>query len=325
MKLAFYDTKPYDKEWFDKLSQKYGCEIKYYEYKLSADTAWLAKGYDAVCIFVNDDCGRETLGILEKVGVKLVALRCSGYNNVDLSALGGIKAVRVPAYSPNAVAEYAAALLLSVNRRIPRAYNRTREGNFSINGLMGVDLYKKTVGVIGTGKIGQVFISICRGFGMRVIAYDPYPADDPSIEYSDLETLFKSSDVISLHCPLTKETHHIINAGSVSLMKDGCILINTSRGALVDTHALIDGLKSHKLGGAGLDVYEEEGDYFFEDFSGEVIEDDELARLLSLPNVIVSSHQAFFTREAMRAIAETTFESLIAAEKGEALKNQLVP
>ena len=324
MKIAFYDTKPYDREWFEPLAIKSGFDVSYHEFRLSGDTAPLAKGCDAVCIFVNDSADKKVIEILSELGVKTIALRCAGYNNVDLAAAKGrIRVVRVPSYSPSAVAEYAAALLLSVNRKIPRAYNRTRDGNFSINGLIGMDLNGKTAGVIGTGKIGQLFIKICCGFGMNVIAYDPYPVLDSDIEYVALDELFLRSDIISLHCPLTKETRHIINQNAISIMKPGVIIVNTSRGALVDTTALIEGMKSYRIGGAGLDVYEEEEEYFFEDLSSEIIKNDELARLLQLPNVIVSSHQAFFTREAMRAIAETTVENLRAAGAGGILENEV--
>lgn len=325
MKIAFFDTKPYDLEWFEPLSREYGFEIKYFDYRLSADNAWLASGYDAVCVFVNDSVNAETIGILHSAGVKIIALRCAGYNNVDIDAASGkLKVVRVPAYSPNSVAEYAAALLLAVNRKTARAYNRTREGNFSINGLIGFDLHGKTAGIIGTGKIGKIFIDICRGFGMRVLAYDPYPDQSLGAEYVPLDTLLRDSDIVSLHCPLTRDTHHIIDRRAVEIMKPGALIINTSRGALVDSTALIDGLKSHKLGGAGLDVYEEEEAYFFEDLSNEIIEDDELSRLLSFPNVVLSSHQAFFTREAMRAIAVTTLDNLRAFENGGELENEVV-
>lgn len=324
MKIAFYDTKPYDLIWFDPLSEEYGYQIKYYDHKLNADTAVLAKGYDAVCVFVNDTVDAQVVELLCAQGIRLIALRCAGYNNVDLRAASGkLKVVRVPNYSPAAVAEHAAALLLSVNRRTHRAYARTRDNNFSINGLMGVDLRDKTAGVIGTGRIGQIFVKILQGFGMRVVAYDAYPDKKLDIEYVSLDELFTSSDVISLHCPLTSDTYHIINQNRVEQMKDGVILINTSRGALVDTDALLEGLKSKKVGGAGLDVYEEEEDFFFEDLSNEIIVDDELARLLSFPNVLVTSHQAFFTREAMQAIAMVTMENLYAFSEGKPLENEV--
>ena len=324
MKIAFYDTKPYDRIWFEPLSEEYGYTLKFYDHKLNADTAVLAGGYDAVCVFVNDTADARVVELLCSQGVGLIALRCAGYNNVDLKAAAGrIKVARVPNYSPAAVAEHAAALLLSVNRRTHRAYTRTRDNNFSINGLMGVDLRDKTAGIIGTGRIGQLFVKILQGFGMRVVAYDARPDDKLNVEYVSLEELYTSSDVISLHCPLTSDTYHIINRNRVEQMKEGVILINTSRGALVDTDALLEGLKTRKIGGAGLDVYEEEEDFFFEDLSNEIIVDDELARLLSFPNVLVTSHQAFFTREAMQAIAMVTMENLYAFSNGKPLKNEI--
>ena len=310
MKIAFFDTKPYDKIWFEPMMKQYGYEVKFFEHKLNSDTAVLTKGFDAVCIFVNDTANSEVLNILNKNGIKLIALRCAGYNNVDLKSLGKIKAVRVPAYSPSAVAEFAAALLLSINRKTHKAYIRTRDFNFNINGLLGFDLVGKTAGIIGTGKIGQMFIDICKGFKMKVIAYDPYPNNNLDIEYVSLDELFEKSKMISLHCPLTKDSYHIINADSISKMQDNVFIVNTSRGALIDTASLINGLKSKKIGGAGLDVYEEENDVFFEDKSNEIIDDDELMRLLSFPNVIISSHQGFFTREAMQQIAMVTMENI---------------
>ena len=311
MKIAFYDTKPYDKPWFDKINENYGYKIKYFEDKLNSDTAVLAKGYDAVCAFVNDTIDEQTINALHENGVKLIAMRCAGYNNVDFkAAFGKIYVVRVPGYSPYAVAEHAMALLLGVNRKIFRAYNRTRESNFAINGLQGFDLYGKTVGVIGTGKIGRVFIDICKGFGMRVLAYDPYPAAIDSVENVSLDELYAQSDVISLHCPLTADTRHIVNAKSIAKMKQGVYIINTSRGGLINTPDLVEGLKDRHVGGAGLDVYEEESAYFFEDLSSEVMSDDTLARLLTFPNVLVTSHQGFFTQEALKSIAETTLANV---------------
>lgn len=324
MKVTFFDTKPYDKLYFEPLLNENGIEVKFSEYKLSPDTAHIARGSNAVCIFVNDDAGAETIDTLEKIGVKLIALRCAGYNNVDFSAAEGrIRVVRVPAYSPSAVAEYAAGLMLAANRKIPRAYARVRTGNFNINGFLGFDLEGRTAGVIGTGKIGKKFISICKGFGMKVIAYDAYPDKSLDVEYLPLEELERRADVISLHCPLTDETRHMINADAIDRMKEGVIIINTSRGALIDTSALLDGLKSRRIGGAGLDVYEEEEHYFFEDLSNEVITDDELLQLLSIPNVILSSHQAFFTEDALRAIAETTVGNLLAFRHGDELRNEV--
>ncbi len=324
MKTAFFDSKPYDKIWFEPLLKAAGIEYKFFEYKLSAETARLADGYDAVCIFVNDRADAAAIDALYRGGVRLIALRCSGYNNIDFAAAKGkIRIVRVPAYSPSAVAEYTMGLLLAIGRKIPRAYSRTRAGNFSINGLIGFDFEGRTAGIIGTGRIGRNFIRICSGLGMKVVAYDPYPAADSGIDYRPLSELLRVSDVISLHCPLTEETHHIICDKSISQMKDGVLIVNTSRGALIDTGALLDGLKSGKIGGAGLDVYEEEEQYFFEDCSNEVIRDEELLQLLSIPNVVMSSHQAFFTEDALRAIAEVTVDNLRTFFQGKPLKNEL--
>lgn len=310
-KLAFFDTKPYDKVWFDKLKSEYGAEIKYFETKLNEDTAYLAKGCDCVVCFVNDCVNKEVIDVFVSLGIKLVALRCAGFNNVDLDyASGKITVVRVPAYSPYAVAEFAVGLLLTLVRKIHRAHFRTRDYNFSINGLTGFDLHGKTVGVVGTGKIGKVFIDIMRGFGVEILAYDPYPDNSLDVNYVEPSELFKKSDIISLHCPLTKETHHIIRKETIDLMKDGVVLINTSRGALIKAEDLLEGLKSRKIKGACLDVYEEESEFFFEDFSGEIIQDDVLARLLSLPNVVITSHQAFLTEEALMNIAKTTLENI---------------
>lgn len=323
-KIAFFDTRPYDRIWFDKLKDKYGFEFKYFEHKLSSDTAMLCSGMDGVVAFVNDVIDRKTIDILTGYGIQILALRCAGYNNVDFkAAYGKLHVVRVPAYSPHAVAEHAMALLLTLNRKIHRAYIRTRDFNFSINGLTGFDMYGKTVGIIGTGKIGRVFADICKGFGMRVIAYDPYPAKDSGIEYVELEELFKRADIISLHAPLTKSTHYLINEKSLALMKDGVYIINTSRGALIDSEALLNAIKEGKIGGAGLDVYEEESDIFFEDYSNSIIQDDVLARLISMPNVIVTSHQAFLTDEALKNIAETTLENLRQFFDGEGLANEI--
>jgi D-lactate dehydrogenase len=307
VKIAFYDAKPYDKEYFDRENSRYGYDIVYHEERLNPKTAVFAKGSDAVCAFVNDDLGEETLKALIGEGVKLIALRCAGYNNVDFGyAYGKIHVVRVPAYSPYAVAEHAAALLQTLNRHLHKAYNRTRDFNFSLQGLTGFDLHGRTAGVIGTGKIGRCFMNIMKGYGMDVIAYDPYPAKDSDIAYVSLEELLRRSDIISLHCPLTKENYHLINAAAIAQMKDGVYLINTSRGGLIDSEALLKGLLDGKIGAAGLDVYEEEADMFYEDNSSEIIRDDVLARLLSLPNVLLTSHQAFLTKDALEKIAETT-------------------
>lgn len=323
-KLAFYDTKPYDRIWFDRLKDEYGFHIKYLENKLNGDTVLLSKGCDGAVAFVNDQIDATVIQGLYENGIGILAMRCAGYNNIDFkAAYEKVHVVRVPAYSPYAVAEHAMALLLTLNRKIHRAYIRTRDFNFSINGLMGFDLHGKTVGVIGTGKIGRVFIDICRGFGMQVIAYDPYPAADAGIEYVGLEELFARADIISLHCPLTKETNHIIRADTLSAMKDGVVLINTSRGALIDSEDLLESIKSGKVGGAALDVYEEETELFFEDFSNTIIKDDVLSRLISMPNVIVTSHQAFFTTEALENIARTTLENLRQYFDGQELKNEI--
>ena len=312
MKLAFFDTKPYDRPGFDRYAVPAGIEIKYFESNLNIDTVSLAAGFDAVCVFVNDNVTAEVVEKLYQLGVKTIVLRCAGFNNVDLKACKGkLQVFRVPAYSPHAVAEHAMALLLTVNRRIHKAHNRTREFNFSLQGLTGFDLYGKTVGVIGTGKIGRVFADICRGFGMEILAYDKFPAADSGLNYVELDELFEKSDVISLHCPLTVETDHLIRSGSIRRMKDGVVIVNTSRGGLVNTEDLIQGLKSGKIGAACLDVYEEEGDVFYEDLSGHILQDDKLVRLIAMPNVIVTSHQAFLTREALDNIAHTTVNNLV--------------
>ena len=322
-KIAFFDTKPYDKVWFDKLNTDY--TIKYIESKLTPDTAHAARGCKAIVAFVNDNISSETIDELCEIGVKLIAMRCSGYNNVDLKyAKDKIDVVRVPVYSPYAVAEHTMALLLAINRKIPRAFIRTRDFNFSLNGLTGFDLHGKTAGVIGTGQIGRIFIDICKGFGMNVIAYDPYPAEGHDIEYVELDKLLTESDVISLHCPLTSSTRYIINEASLSKVKDGVIILNTSRGQLIDSDALLQALKDKRVGGAGLDVYEEETDMFFEDYSGSVIQDDILALLVTMPNVIITSHQAFLTNEALNKIAEVTLFNLKQFFNGEALQNAVV-
>ena len=311
MKLAFFDTKSYDVPGFDRYAVPTGIEIKYYEPNLNRDTVTLANGFDAVCVFVNDTVDAEVVEKLYEMGVKAIALRCAGFNNVDIKACEGkLRVFRVPAYSPHAVAEHAMALLLTINRRTHKAYIRTRDFNFSLQGLAGFDLYGKTVGVIGTGKIGRVFADICKGFGMNVLAYDKFPAADSGLNYVELPELFAKSDIISLHCPLTDETRHIINADSIAQMKKGVTIINTSRGALVNTEDLINGIKDRKVGAACLDVYEEEGDLFYEDYSGHIVQDDKLVRLIAMPNVIVTSHQAFLTNEALDNIAATTVNNL---------------
>ncbi|MBP7613660.1 MAG: 2-hydroxyacid dehydrogenase, partial [Paludibacter sp.] len=300
---------------FNQINQKFGFEIKYFKGHLNINNVPLTKGFDAVCIFVNAVANAEVIDELAKNDVKVIALRCAGYNNVDLNAAKNrIKVVRVPAYSPYAVAEHTLALMLTLNRKTHKAYNRTREGNFALNGLMGFDMHGKTAGIIGTGKISKILIQTLRTMGLKVLAYDIFPdhtfAEKYEIEYCGLDYLYANADIISLHCPLTKDTEYIINETSIAKMKNGVMIINTGRGKLIDTHALIQGLKSKKIGAAGLDVYEEESEYFFEDRSNRVMDDDILARLLSFNNVIVTSHQAFFTQEAMHNIAETTLQNI---------------
>ena len=324
MKIAFFDAKPYDKPGFIKYGNENGIEFKFYETRLSEDTVGLANGFDGVCVFVNDIVNKAVIDKLCEFGINFLALRCAGYNNVDVKyAFGKIHIVHVPAYSPYAVAEHTMALLLTSIRRIHKAYIRTKDFNFSLKNLDGFDLHGKTVGVIGTGKIGQVFINICRGFGMNIIAYDKYPAKEATFKYVSLDELFASSDIISLHCPLTKETQHLISKESIEKMKTGVVILNTSRGALIDTDALIDGIKARKIGAACLDVYEEESDFFFKDLSGHILEDDTLARLISMPNVIVTSHQAYLTREALNNIAETTVQNLVDLQNDKTSQNEL--
>lgn len=308
--VAFYDVKPYDLEYFNLINDKFQFSIKYIEGRLNVNTAILADGCNAVCAFVNDDVSADVIDRLSDIGIKLIAMRCAGYNNVDVKyAEGKIPVVRVPAYSPYAVAEHAVALLLTLNRRTHKAFLRTRDFNFSLNGLTGFDLHGKTVGVIGTGKIGTVFIDICRGFGLKIIAYDVSKKQN-NVEYVSLDELFERSDIISLHCPLSKDTHHIINKNSISKMKKNCFIINTSRGALIDSEDLLDALLNERIGGACLDVYEEESELFYEDKSETIIKDNVLSRLICLPNVIVTSHQGFLTREALMNIASTTLENI---------------
>jgi D-lactate dehydrogenase len=327
-RIAFFDTKPYDKRSFNEVNKNFGFEIKYFRSRLSNETVELTDGYDAVCAFVNDELDKSVLNHLQEHDIELISLRCAGYNNVDLShAYERVHVLRVPSYSPYSVAEHASALISSLNRKTHRAYYRTRDGNFSIDGLMGFDLHGKTAGVIGTGKIGQCLISILKGYGMHVLAFDLYPnheyAKNASIKYTDLETLYKESDVISLHCPLTPETHYLINNEAIDMMKPGVLLINTGRGQLINSLALIKGLKSGRIGGAGLDVYEEEAKFFFEDFSNSAISDDVLARLMTFPNVLITSHQAFFTREAIKSIAETTLQNINDFFNDNVLKNEI--
>ncbi len=329
-KIAFYDTKPYDIEVFDTLNKNLGFNysISYFREHLTADTAILSRGHNAVCAFVNDSVDSKVIEKLSQYKIGLIALRSAGYNNVDLkAAYGNIHIVRVPEYSPHAVAEHAAALILSLNRKTHRASYRTKDRNFNINGLMGFDLYKKTAGIIGTGKIGKIMIEILKGFGMELIAFDPHPdsvfAGETGVKYASLDELFKKSDIISLHCPLNRQTFQIINAESISKMKPDVMIINTGRGKLIDTKALIDALKEKRIGSAGLDVYEEESEYFFEDFSNQIISDDMLLRLLTFPNVLITSHQGFFTREAMQNIADTTLRNIGDYLAGKKLVNEV--
>lgn len=318
-----FDTKPYDREPLQRAAAGKPVEFRFVEWRLSAETAVSARGAQAVCIFVNDKADRACLQKLAEAGVKHVALRCAGFNGVDVNAANelGISVTRVPAYSPYAVAEHAVALLLALNRKIPRASNRVHDLNFALNGLVGFDLHGKTAGIVGTGKIGRVTAEILRGFGMKVLAFDvmtnPEWAKSHGVEYTDAQTLARECDVISLHTPLTPETHHIIRRETIELMKPGVILVNVSRGALIDTRALIEGLKSGKIGGVALDVYEEEEGVFFEDLSGQILHDDDLARLLTFPNVLITAHQAFLTREALSEIARVTVANLGALDKGE--------
>lgn len=324
IRIAFFDTRSYDRESFGKYISD-DIEISFFEGKLNTKTIEVVRNHDAVCVFVNDEVNEEVINKLYEYGVRIVALRCAGYNNVDLkAAFKKVHVVHVPAYSPYAVAEHAMALLLTSIRRIHKAYNRTREFNFSLDGLTGFNLEGKTVGVVGTGKIGRIFMDICKGFKMNVIAYDKYPIEGSDINYVSLDELFEKSDIISLHCPFTEETKHMINAESIKKMKKGVVIINTSRGALIDTEALLNGLKERKVGAACLDVYEEEEDVFFTDRSGHILDDDLLARLISMPNVIVTSHQAFLTREALENIAQTTIENLKSFFNNEPqIKNEL--
>ncbi|NMB50448.1 MAG: 2-hydroxyacid dehydrogenase [Bacteroidales bacterium] len=327
-KIAFFDTKSYDKAFFLEKNQQYGFEIKFYKSHLSKDNAILAKGANVVCIFVNAEVDADVIDILVENGVKLIALRCAGYNNVDLKAAKNrIKVVRVPAYSPHSIAEYTLALILTLNRKIHRAYNRTREGNFALEGLMGFEMKGKTAGIIGTGKIGKIVAQILKNMGMNVLVYDLYPdtefAEKNDIQYTSLDELYRNSDIISLHCPLTKETEYLINKDSIDKMKEGVMIINTGRGKLINTKDLIEGLKNKKVGYAGLDVYEEEGDYFYEDYSNIVIDDDILARLLTFNNVIVTSHQAFFTKEALSEIARITLQNIQDFFDGKPLVNEV--
>lgn len=323
-KLSFYDAKPYDKIFFNDLKSKHGIDIVYHDVKLSKDTAILSRGCDAVCAFVNDTIDQGALEILYEEGIRIIAMRCAGYNNIDFKyAYEKIHVVRVPAYSPYAVAEHTMGMILVLDRKLHRAYNRTRDFNFSLNGLTGFDLHEKTIGVVGTGKIGRTFMDVCSGFGVELIAYDPYPVPDSNINYVSFEELCERSDIISLHCPLTKDSYHLINRESIQRMKTGVYIMNTSRGALIDSEALLEGIKSGKIGAAGLDVYEEESDLFYEDFSNTIIQDDVLALLLSMPNVLITSHQAYLTKEALSNIAGVTMKNLDEFFNNQTLTNEV--
>jgi len=325
MKIAFFDTKEYDKQHFDVANSKFKFDLTYFEPRLNESTVLLAKGFDVVCPFVNATINEKVIEKLKEYGVKLIALRSAGFNHVDIKAAkkAGIPVVRVPAYSPHAVAEAAFALLLTLIRKLQHAYVRTREFNFSLSGLVGFDLYGKTIGIIGTGKIGRCAIDIAKGFGMKVLAFDPYPANIDGVEFVSFETLIREADVISLHCPLTQDNYHLINKESISKMKKGVIIINTSRGGLVESSALLEGLKTHQIGGAGLDVYEEEAGIFFSDLSIDGISNDTLTLLISMPNVLVTSHQAYLTTEALSHIAETTLANINMIDSGIKCPNEV--
>jgi len=327
MHIAVFSTKPYDRHFLDAANQEAGAPhvLTYLEPRLSAETAVLAAGAEAVCLFVNDSAPAPVLRALHGQGVRLLALRCAGFNNVDLAAARelGLRVGRVPAYSPEAVAEHTVAMIMALNRHIPRAHARVREGNFALDGLLGFDMKGRTVGVVGTGRIGIAFARIMRGFGCRVLAYDPVPDATLGLDHVPLDRLLAESDIISLHCPLTPATRHLIDDAAVARMKRGVMLINTSRGAIVDTRAVIGGLKSGAIGHLGLDVYEEEADLFFEDLSGQVLQDDVFARLLTFPNVLVTAHQAFFTEEALMAIARTTLDNVSAFARTGAPRHEI--
>ncbi|GDX06276.1 2-hydroxyacid dehydrogenase [Buttiauxella sp. A111] len=328
MKLAVYSTKQYDKKYLEQVNTEYGFDLEFYDFLLTKKTAKTAHGCEGVCIFVNDDASRPVLEELKNQGVKFIALRCAGFNNVDLDAAKelGLPVVRVPAYSPEAVAEHAVGMMMCLNRRIHRAYQRTRDANFSLEGLTGFTMFGKTAGVIGTGKIGLAALRILKGFGMRLLAFDPYPsaaAIELGVEYVDLPTLFAQSDIISLHCPMTPENYHLLDRAAFEQMKNGVMIINTSRGGLIDSQAAIDALKNQKIGALGMDVYENERDLFFEDKSNDVIQDDVFRRLSACHNVLFTGHQAFLTAEALTSISETTLENLRQLENGETCVNQV--
>ncbi|AQT70233.1 D-lactate dehydrogenase [Anaerohalosphaera lusitana] len=328
MKVAVFSTKPYDQRYFSNTNDGFGHEFTFFEEKLDMNTVRLANGHGGVCVFVNDVLDRDVLKQLADQGIKLVALRCAGFNNVDIEAAEefGMHVVRVPAYSPHAVAEHTITLILALNRRINKSHARIREGNFALDGLMGFDLNDHPVGIVGTGKIGEIVARILHGFGCKLYAFDPKPSpvcEELGVEYVSLDELFQKSYIVTLHCPLMPQTHHIIDAEAISKMQECVMLINTSRGALIDTKAVIDGLKSRKIGYLGIDVYEEEGDLFFKDLSDEIIQDDQFARLLMFPNVMVTAHQAFFTHQAVQAIADTTLQNISEIEKGERCENEV--
>jgi D-lactate dehydrogenase len=328
MKVAFFSTKRYDRETFGEYSKDFPHKIKYLETRLTEETASLAKGYQAVCVFVNDIVSREVIKEISEYGISLIALRCAGFNNVDLQAAEefNVKVVRVPAYSPYSVAEHTVGLLLTLNRKFHKAYYRVREGNFALDGLMGFDLSGKTVGIIGTGKIGAIVAKIMHGFGCKILAFDSWKNPDClslGVDYVEFDYLIKNADILTLHCPLIPETHHLINGKTIRMMKPGVVLINTSRGGLVDTEAVIMGLKNKRIGALGLDVYEEEGDLFFEDLSEEIIQDDIFSRLLTFHNVVITGHQAFFTNEALGKIAQTTLNNISAIFSGKECSNHV--
>jgi len=326
MNIAMFSTKPYDQTYFEKYNKNPNYKISFFETSLNKDTANLAMGFDIVCIFVNDEIDKETIKILAKNKIRLIAMRCAGYNNVDLESAKNhhIKVVRVPAYSPESVAEHSVALILTLNRKTHKAYNRIREGNFSLKNLIGFNLYRKTVGIIGTGKIGAALCRILIGFGCEVVAFDIVKYKkliNLGVKYLPLKEVFERSDILSLHCPLTPETKHIVNKESLSLMKKGVMIINTSRGALINTADVIESLSSHRVGYLGIDVYEQEENLFYEDLSESIIQDDLILRLNSFPNVLITSHQAYFTKEAMKEITLTTLENFAAFEKNSILEN----
>jgi D-lactate dehydrogenase len=328
MKVAVFSSKPYDRKFLEAANESFGYELNFFETRLVPNTVKLADGYPVVCAFINDQLNEETLSTLAEQGIKLIALRSAGYNNVDMEVAKklGLMVTRVPAYSPYAVAEHAVGLILMLNRKLYRAYNRTREDNFALNGLLGFDLHGSTVGIVGTGKIGTCFAHIMNGFGCRLLAYDVYKnpeCEEMGVEYVDLPQLLSEADIVSLHCPLTPDTYHLINADTLKHFKQGAMLINTSRGALVDTRAVIDAIKDQTIGYLGIDVYEEEANLFFEDLSGTIIQDDTFQLLQSFPNVVITAHQAFFTRNALEAISQTTLQNITDFAEGRSCPNEV--